>query len=121
MLQGEKLKYFYDYVSEILGEPVWTHEFYIRADEIKEKSKIDFIRLCAEAETIKMYGKDVLCWIPVTERLPEENAPCIVYNKYYGPMVGWRVDGERFRIPGARFPDRPTHWMPLPQPPKEEQ
>ncbi|MBQ6398242.1 MAG: DUF551 domain-containing protein [Oscillospiraceae bacterium] len=60
------------------------------------------------------------CWIPVTERLPEENAPCIVYNKYYGPMVGWRVDGERFRIPGSRFPDHPTHWMPLPQPPKEE-
>jgi len=50
MLQGEKLKYFYDYVSEILGEPVWTHEFYIRADEIKEKSKTDFIRLCAEAQ-----------------------------------------------------------------------
>ena len=58
-------------------------------------------------------------WIPVTERLPEENAPCIVYNKYYGPMVGWRVDGERFRIPGSRFPDHPTHWMPLPQMPKE--
>lgn len=58
-------------------------------------------------------------WIPVTERLPEENAPCIVYNKYYGPMVGWRVDGKRFRIPGSHFPDHPTHWMPLPQPPKE--
>ena len=60
------------------------------------------------------------CWIPVTERLPEENAPCIVYNKYYGPMVGWRVDGERFRIPGSRFPDHPTHWMTLPKPPKEK-
>lgn len=59
-------------------------------------------------------------WIPVTERLPEENEPCIVFNKYYGPMVGWRVDGKRFRIPGSRFPDHPTHWMPLPQPPKEE-
>lgn len=60
-------------------------------------------------------------WIPVTERLPEENVPCIVYNKYYGPMVGWRVDGERFRIPGSRFPDHPTHWMPLPEPPKEDE
>lgn len=59
-------------------------------------------------------------WIPVTERLPEENAQCIVYNKDYGPMVGWRVDGERFRIPGSRFPDHPTHWMPLPEPPVEE-
>lgn len=59
-------------------------------------------------------------WIPVTEQLPEQNVPCIVYNKYYDSMVGWRVDGERFRIPGSRFPDHPTHWMPLPEPPKEE-
>lgn len=62
-------------------------------------------------------------WIPVSERLPEENAPCIVYNKDYGPMVGWRIDGKRFRIPGSFLPDHPTHWMPLPQPkpPKEEE
>ena len=58
-------------------------------------------------------------WIPVTERLPEENALCLVYNKYYGPMVGWRVDGKRFRIPGSHFPDHPTHWMQLPEPPKD--
>jgi len=63
---------------------------------------------------------DTFKWIPLTERLPEENAPCIVYNKYYGPMVGWRIDGERFRIPGSRFPDHPTHWMPLAKLPKEE-
>lgn len=50
MLAGDKLRVFYDYVSEILGEPVWTHEFYTRADEIREKSKPDFLRLCAEAK-----------------------------------------------------------------------
>jgi len=49
MLSGDNLKYFYDYVSEILGEPVFTHEFYTRANEIKEKSKPDFLQLCAEA------------------------------------------------------------------------
>lgn len=59
-------------------------------------------------------------WISVEERLPEVNVACLVYNKYYGPMVGWRVDGERFRIPGSRFPDHPTHWMPLPDPPEVE-
>ena len=59
-------------------------------------------------------------WIPVTDRLPELNAPCLVYNKSQPMMVGWRVDDKRFRIPGSRFPDHPTHWMPLPKPPKEE-
>lgn len=49
MLSGDRLQHYYSYVSEILGEPVWTHEFYTRADEIKEKSKPDFLRLCEEA------------------------------------------------------------------------
>jgi hypothetical protein len=53
-------------------------------------------------------------WIPVTERLPELNTLCLLYNKYYGPMVGARIDDMRFRIFGSRFPDTPTHWMPLP-------
>ncbi len=52
MLAGDKLGIFYDYVSEILGEPVWTHEFYTRADEIKEKAMQDFIRLCKEATDV---------------------------------------------------------------------
>ena len=59
-------------------------------------------------------------WIPVTERLPELNVPCLVYNKSQPTMVGWRIDDKRFRIPGSYLPDHPTHWMPLPQPPKEE-
>lgn len=49
MLAGASLDEFYKYVSEILGEPVWTHELYARADEIREKSKPDFLRLCREA------------------------------------------------------------------------
>jgi hypothetical protein len=59
-------------------------------------------------------------WIPVTERLPELYVPCLVYNKSQPTMVGWRIDDKRFRIPGSYLPDHPTHWMPLPQPPKEE-
>lgn len=48
MLTGDKLEIFYKYVEELLGRPVWTHEL---ADtkvmnEIKERSKSDFIALC---------------------------------------------------------------------------
>lgn len=49
MLTGDKLKYYYIYVHEILNEPVSTYDFLYRADEIKEKSREDFIKLCEEA------------------------------------------------------------------------
>lgn len=49
MCAGENLKYFYEYVSELMGRPVYTHEFAVLADEIKEKAKNDFIELCRTA------------------------------------------------------------------------
>jgi len=53
MLSGDKFKIFHKYVENIMGRPVYTHEMAIKAvdDEIKEKSKADFIALCAEQET----------------------------------------------------------------------
>lgn len=49
MLHGDKLNIFYKYIEELLGYPVWTHELADRKlwDEIKEKSKADFLALCA--------------------------------------------------------------------------
>lgn len=50
MLTGDKLSIFYEYIESILGRPVWTHELADKAvwNEIKEKSKVDFLRLCRE-------------------------------------------------------------------------
>lgn len=46
MLAGDKLKVFYEYVGELLGRPVYTHEF---ADpDIQEKASDDFYKLCRE-------------------------------------------------------------------------
>lgn len=47
MLCGDKLNVFYEYVSEKLGRPIYTHEFIDQADTIKELSKEDFFSLCA--------------------------------------------------------------------------
>ena len=47
MLCGDKLNIFYEYISEKLGKPIWTHELYSQADVIKELSKEDFFSLCA--------------------------------------------------------------------------
>lgn len=35
----------HEYVEKLLGRPIWTHQFPDLADEIKEKSKQDFIAL----------------------------------------------------------------------------
>ena len=49
MLIGSDLDYFYKYVDKLIGREVWTHELPGLADEIKEKSKADFLKLCEEA------------------------------------------------------------------------
>lgn len=46
MLIGEDLKIFYGYVFELLKHRIFTHEFPLYADKIKELSKPDFIELC---------------------------------------------------------------------------
>ncbi len=48
MLSGDKFKIFHKYVEGILGRSIMTHEIGLLADEIKAKSKIDFIALCAD-------------------------------------------------------------------------
>lgn len=48
MLKDDKLQIFHRYVEEIMGRPIWTHEMVQLADDIKEKSKDDFMALCAD-------------------------------------------------------------------------
>ena len=52
MLTGEKFRVFHAYIEDIMGRPVYTHELAIQSisDEIKEKSRDDFIKLCREEQ-----------------------------------------------------------------------
>lgn len=52
MLTGEKFGVFHAYIEDIMGRPVYTHELAIQSisDEIKEKSRDDFIKLCMEEQ-----------------------------------------------------------------------
>ena len=52
MLTGDKFQVFHKYVEDIMGRPIMTHELGWLADTIKEKSKADFMALCAEQEPI---------------------------------------------------------------------
>ena len=63
-------------------------------------------------------------WIPVTERLPENAEVYLCRIKSFGGEFRYTdtmkyVDGFFYEKGVAT--ERVTHWMPLPEPPKEEQ
>ena len=62
-------------------------------------------------------------WISVEERLPEKMySACLVYSDGYIQVACWSHDKMGwdvwFYVDGEYDPDV-THWMPLPEPPKE--
>ena len=58
-------------------------------------------------------------WIPVEERLPEEECRCLVLDAI-GDIEMSVYDGEGgFRLDHRGVLQHPSHWMPLPEPPKE--
>lgn len=82
MLEGEKLGVFYQYLNELYGRPVYTHEWVTL--DIKEKSKPDFLQLCKEEEPERR-GR----WIhrPV-EEWGASNCKCSVCGtEYFFPLL----------------------------------
>ena len=66
-------------------------------------------------------------WIPVTERLPKYGTPVLAYGsrggifiaKYERARTEWDID-YWWKLNSSIHVCNPTHWMPLPEPPKEE-
>ena len=52
MLAGDKLGIYYDYVSEKIGRPVFTHEL-AHQDTIRDLAREDFLGLCAGGKVVK--------------------------------------------------------------------
>ena len=80
------------------------------------KLDADFASAVQEAADAieELTDRNVGKWIPVTERLPERNTWVLAYCKYKDHVVDY-VD-----INGLWSYGNVTHWMPLPEPPKEE-
>ena len=55
-------------------------------------------------------------WISVNERKPELSGTYIVFSEYEGVTTSWYYAhaGQSFGHPYV------THWMPLPEPPQQE-
>lgn len=71
MLTGDKLNFFYNYLEELLGRPVYTQElaYAYLWETIKEKSKTDFLSLCEEdEETQEEFNDDYFSYNPFTEK-----------------------------------------------------
>lgn len=61
-------------------------------------------------------------WIPVTERLPENFVSVLGYmpaSEPFPPVRECYTVGKSFFFPALDDIQLVTHWMPLPEPPKE--
>ena len=72
-----------------------------------------------EQETLTQSQNSLTQWISVADRLPEVGQRVLVCSLYDLQNIGWHLGDGRWQIKTA-YPDTPTHWMPLPEPPEEE-
>lgn len=62
--------------------------------------------------------RDALRWVPVSERLPEEEAHVLTFVPgYYSGPVSALFSSQLHKEYGGWWTSGVTHWMPLPPPP----
>ena len=98
------------------------------ADAIEELSKLVDESIPKDDAEIIIAEVAKPRWIPVTERLPETGADVLVMfphnmavaSRDMGEWVVNSGDGWCTDVNISDDEKEPTHWMPLPEPPKEE-
>lgn len=105
------------FLGQRAGRELWAS----KPTEVQNEDIADFCRgLGLVREALKQQR-----WIPVSERLPKENEPVLFWASYYGRWATGYFD--RLTSDNAAWFDSDegdailsgTHWLPLPEPPKE--
>lgn len=63
-------------------------------------------------------------WVSVERKLPENGTPVLIAAGHYVTLASWNSDEKRFQFTSREdaaliSSNDITHWMPLPEPPKE--
>jgi hypothetical protein len=80
---------------------------------------VDATETAATLKASQQLISQIPVWIPVSERLPEEDVDVLVMTNYGMHVADLDEDGLWNASHGDswQFPE-PTHWMPLPEPPE---
>ena len=80
----------------------------------EEESKGWWLAACDAKEERERLKEQIPKWIPVTERLPDEGETVLIFSKTHKTILfDWIRNNEWLCFGNA------SHWMPLPQPPKD--
>ena len=112
--------------AEMNGEKTLWHQ---AADAIEERQAV-VDGLTAQTNMVfeKTEGRTIIKfepkWIPVTERLPEAREVVLVCGKRGGVYTAEHNrnalrPGSFWKLNSKNHHCEPTHWMPLPEPPKD--
>ena len=81
-----------------------------------------FVRKEYLVEAIDLLRTRHGCWISVKDRLPETGEPVLIHNPNwdYGVVANYAGEGVWMDSWYKRMTYTPTHWIPLPESPKED-
>ena len=106
---------------EILNKPIFPHEMVDPLEAVADYLLDNGVTFVTDNNVDSK-------WIPVTERLPEYDGTYLVFTtsgtvttaRWYAEHDMRNYRGDFIRHVEGRFHRNVTHWMPLPEPPKEE-
>lgn len=115
--------------DKLIAAALW---FENRAKNTPMSATRSMFEMAAVALREKVAGVPEQKWIPVEEKLPEKHGGvylCLIKfpeaNMAFPHCLTWYAYGDNGYVNGPHFSDegldgmKVTHWMPLPEPPKE--